>query len=106
MVHPVLSRLAELARGGSCGYTEDDLNGTARSAIGTAQLAKGETHASNPFAGGRRSRAPPGQCRAKLISDAGLVRDHFFEALEVGHHRSLVDHSDLADDRRAIGEDA
>ena len=59
-----------------------------------------------PFAGGQRSRAPPGQCRAKLISDAGLVRDHFFEALEVGHHWSLVDHSDLADDRRAVGEDA
>ena len=76
------------------------------SSASTAQLAKGETHASDPFAGGRRSRGPPGQCRAKLIRDAGLVCDHLFETLEVGHHRSLVDHSDLADDWRTIRENA
>ena len=37
---------------------------------------------------------------------ARLVRDHLFEALEIGHERRLVDHAHLADDRRAIGEDA
>ena len=37
-------------------------------------------------------------------ADPGLVRDHFFEALQVRDHRCLVDHPDLTDDRRAIGE--
>src|SRR5262249_47336242 len=37
--------------------------------------------------------------------DAGFVRDHFLETLQVGHHRRFVHHSDLADDRGAIRED-
>src|SRR5258708_5846711 len=36
--------------------------------------------------------------------DAGLFPDHLFEALEIGHERSLVHHADLADDGRALGE--
>ena len=38
--------------------------------------------------------------------NARLVGDHLFDAVEVGHQRCLVDHAHLADDRRAIGEDA
>src|SRR5882724_5467779 len=43
---------------------------------------------------------------AALRTDPGFVRDHLLQALEIRHHRGLVYHSDLADDRRAIREDS